>query len=96
MADTKLPLTHWFRAMHLMTSTKQGISAIELGRRLGVSYPTAWYLHKRLRHAMTERGARHVLGAAVAYRAKGDHDKEIPVGAPSCQGFGIAKILKKR
>ena len=52
--------------MHLMTSTKQGISAIELGRRLGVSYPTAWYLHKRLRHAMTERGARHVLGAAPA------------------------------
>src|SRR5450759_3919867 len=36
------------------------------GRRLGVSYPTAWYLHKRLRHAMTERGARHVLGAAPA------------------------------
>jgi len=66
MADTKLPLTHWFRVMHLMTSTKQGISAIELGRRLGVSYPTAWYLHKRLRHAMTERGARHVLGAAPA------------------------------
>src|ERR1019366_9292973 len=26
----------------------------------------AWYLHKRLRHAMTERGARHVLGAAAA------------------------------
>jgi transposase-like protein len=64
MAATKLPLRCWFRAMHLMTSTKQGISAIELGRRLGVSYPTAWYLHKRLRHAMTERGERHVLGAA--------------------------------
>ncbi len=32
MADTKLPLTKWFRAMHLMTSTKQGISAPELGR----------------------------------------------------------------
>jgi hypothetical protein len=46
MADTKLPLTTWFRAMHLMTSTKQCISAVELGCRLGVSYPTAWYLHK--------------------------------------------------
>jgi ISXO2-like transposase domain/Transposase zinc-ribbon domain len=54
MADTKLPLTTWFRAMHLMSSTKQGISAVELGRRLGVSYPTAWYLHKRLRHAMRQ------------------------------------------
>jgi hypothetical protein len=41
MADTKLSLTTWFRAMHLMSSTKQCISAVELGRRLGVSYPTA-------------------------------------------------------
>src|SRR4051794_14913000 len=63
MADTKLPLTTWFRAMHLMSSTKQCISAVELGRRLGVSYPSAWYLHKRLRHAMTEESDRCQLGA---------------------------------
>ena len=62
MASTKLPLATWFRAMHAMTSTKQGISAVELGRRLGVSYPTAWYLEKRLHHAMTQREARYVLG----------------------------------
>ena len=62
MADTKLPLIRWFRAMHVMSSTKQGVSAVELGRRLGVSYPTAWYLHKRLRHAMTERDGGYQLG----------------------------------
>jgi transposase-like protein len=62
MANTKLALTVWFRAMHLMTSTKQGISAVELGRRLGVSYPTGWYLHKRLCRAMTERGERYQPG----------------------------------
>jgi len=62
MASTKLPLVIWFRAMHAMTSTKQSISAVELGRRLGVSYPTAWYLEKRLHHAMTERESRYVLG----------------------------------
>jgi hypothetical protein len=28
------------------------------------------YLHKRLRHAMTERGARHVLGAAPWHRSR--------------------------
>ena len=65
MADTKLPLTIWFRAMHLMTSTKQCISAVELGRRLGVSYPTAWYLHKRLRHAMTGQTDLCQLGASA-------------------------------
>ena len=63
MADTKLPLSLWFRAMHLISSTKQCISAVELGRRLGVSYPTAWYLHKRLRHAMTQESERCQLGA---------------------------------
>jgi len=62
MANTKLPLTTWFRAMHIMSSTKQGVSAVELGRRLGVGYATAWYLHKRLRHAMTERESRYRLG----------------------------------
>jgi len=62
MADTKLPLTSWFRAMHLMTSTKQCISAVELTRRLGVTYETGWYLHKRLRHAMTQETDRCQLG----------------------------------
>jgi len=62
MASSKLPLATWFRAMHVMSSTKQGISAVELGRRLGLSYPSGWYLHKRLRHAMTERDGRYVLG----------------------------------
>src|SRR4051812_41907989 len=64
MADTKLPLTTWVRAMHLMSSTKQCISAVELGRRLGVSYPSAWYLHKRLRHAMTQESDRCQLGGS--------------------------------
>jgi hypothetical protein len=62
MADTKLPLAIWFWAMHLTTSTKQ---CVELGRRLGVSYPIAWYLHKRLRHAMTQESELCQLGAPV-------------------------------
>ena len=62
MTSTKLRLVVWFRAMHAMTSTKQGVSAVEISRRLGVSYPTGWYLEKRLRHAMTEREGRYLLG----------------------------------
>ena len=91
MADTKLPLTTWFRAMHLMTSTKQCISAVELGRRLGVSYPTAWYLHKRLRHAMTEQKDRCQLGAP----AEGDwtpivEADDVYLGGERNEGSGTA------
>ena len=36
-AATKLKLRVWFRAIYHLTQTKQGISSIELGRRLGVT-----------------------------------------------------------
>jgi len=54
-AATKLDLTVWFRAMFHMTQTKQGISALELSRRLDVNYNTAWKIHHKLRQAMLER-----------------------------------------
>ena len=62
-ASTKLDLMVWFRAMFHMTQTKQGISALELSRRLDVSYNSAWSLHHKLRQVMLERekiGRAHV------------------------------------
>jgi len=49
---TKVPLTTWFRAMYLITQTKQGISSIELGRRLGTTQTTAWKIKTKLAEAM--------------------------------------------
>lgn len=41
MEHTKLPLTTWFLAIHLISQAKTGLSALALKRDLGVSYPTA-------------------------------------------------------
>ena len=41
---TKLPLTTWFLAMWLVATAKNGISSVELGRRLGVKQTNAWAL----------------------------------------------------
>ena len=41
-SNTKLGLTVWFKAMYHMTQSKQGISSVELGRRLGVRQRIAW------------------------------------------------------
>lgn len=54
-ADTKLPLTTWFLAIFLVTQTKNGISALELKRQLGVSYCTAWSVKHKLMQVMKER-----------------------------------------
>src|SRR3954471_961752 len=51
--QTKTGLSRRFLAIHLVTSSKRGISAMELKRQMGfVSYGTAWtWLHK-IRKAM--------------------------------------------
>jgi hypothetical protein len=64
-ASTKLELKVWFRAMSLMTQTKQGISRLELSRRLGVCYDTAWKIHHKLAQVMMERDAGKPLEGRV-------------------------------
>ncbi len=53
--SSKLPLPSWFLAMHLMTQAKNNVSALELKRHLGVSYPTAWLLKHKLMEVMVAR-----------------------------------------
>ena len=64
-AATKLPLRTWFRAMYHLTQTKQGISSIELGRRLGVTQTTAWKVKHKLAQVMLERDATKPLTGRV-------------------------------
>jgi len=53
--SSKLPLPTWFLAMHLMTQAKNNVSALELKRHLGVSYPTAWLLKHKIMQVMALR-----------------------------------------
>ena len=52
---TKLPLTLWFAAIHLVVTAKNGISSVELGRRLGVKQPTAWAVKHKIMAVMARR-----------------------------------------
>ncbi len=55
MERSHIPLHKWLLAIHLMASNKNGVSALELMRNLGLgSYRTAWFLAHRIREAMTD------------------------------------------
>src|SRR3954469_1438081 len=56
--DTKLPLATWFAAIYHLAQGKNGISSVELGRRLGVKQATAWLVKHKLMRAMAEREAK--------------------------------------
>jgi transposase-like protein len=55
MEDTKIPLSKWLFAMHLLGASKKGMSALQLSRMLGVTYKSAWFLCHRIREAMTPK-----------------------------------------
>ena len=49
---SKIKLNKWVFAVHLMASSKKGMSAHQLHRTIGVTYKTAWFMSHRIREAM--------------------------------------------
>ena len=62
---TKLPQTLWFAAIHLIVTAKNGISSVELGRRLGVKQPTAWAVKHKIMAVMARREGETALTGRV-------------------------------
>lgn len=50
--DSHAPLHLWLQAIHLMVSSKKGVSSHQLHRILEVQYNTAWFMSHRIREAM--------------------------------------------
>ena len=54
--DSKIGLNKWLLAFRLMAGSKKGISAHQLGRSLGITYKSAWFMAHRIREAMKQEG----------------------------------------
>lgn len=52
--DSHIPLNVWLMTIHLLCSSKKGISAHQIHRMLGVTYKSAWFMVHRLRYATTQ------------------------------------------
>jgi len=50
------PLTLWFYAIYMFSQSKNGVSAKELERQLGVTYKCAWRIAKQIRELMKQDG----------------------------------------
>src|ERR1700683_464441 len=49
---SKVPLHKWLAATHLMMASKKGMSALQVGRLLGLSKKTAWFVCHRIRESL--------------------------------------------
>lgn len=60
--DSPLGLDKWFVATWYIANCKNGVSSHELGRALGVTQKTAWFMLHRIREAMKTKAARKFTG----------------------------------
>jgi transposase len=61
-AKSSTSLQLWFFAIHLMTSTRCGVSSKQLERELGVTYKTAWRMFNLIRNKLMTEDGRPLTG----------------------------------
>jgi len=95
--NTKYPLRDWFRVIHMMLTSKKGVSALQVHRVIGTgSYRTAWHMCHRIRAGLANEDFRKLMGIVevdetfVGGLAKNRHwDKRGGGGATGGSGKAI-------
>jgi transposase-like protein len=98
--NTKVDLRHWFRVIHLMLTSKKGISARQVHRYMGFgSYSTAWYMCHRIRAALVDKEFQKLIGIVevdetfVGGLAKNRHKDKRGGGEGGTGGNGKAVVV---
>ena len=89
--DSKIPIGKWLMAIHLMCSSKKGISALQLKRNLKVAYQTAWFMCHRIRYCMTQEPLAGMLRGIVEVDETYVGGKPRRGGTKSPRGRGTKK-----
>jgi transposase-like protein len=63
--DSRIPLSKWLLAIHELNADKNGVSSCELGRKLGITQKSAWFMAQRIRYAMSHTGLEEKLTGEV-------------------------------
>jgi hypothetical protein len=109
--NTNKPLKDWFRVLHMMLTSKKGVSALQVYRVLGFgSYKTAWYMCHRLRAGLANEEFRKLVGIVeidetyIGGKGKnrhgphdhsGDKRKAIVIGAVERKGSVVARMIER-
>ncbi|CAG7651444.1 IS1595 family transposase ISClba3 [Paenibacillus solanacearum] len=69
MEGSRTELYKWFTAIHLISRTEIGTSAVQLSHAINVTYKTAWLMLHKIRHAMSLADHAMLLSGIVQVNA---------------------------
>ncbi len=98
-------LKSWYYAIFLMSQSRNGVSAMELQRHLGVTYKTAWRMGKQIRILMSQENAKlkGTVEADETYvggkgknnkRGRGAEHKTAVFGMVERKGSVVSKVVE--
>lgn len=87
MAGSPLPLRTWLFAIYLDTTSRTGVSSMDLHRDLGITQKTAWHMRQRIREVLVTQGPRisskrwaNILNATQLHHPDPIHDDKASIG----------------
>src|SRR5512146_203052 len=60
-----IPLQKWVYAMYALVTARKGVSSLQLGKEIGVTQKSAWFMLQRLREAMSAPDSQDKLRGIV-------------------------------
>lgn len=97
--NTNKPLRDWFRVLHMMLTSKKGVSALQVFRVLGFgSYRTAWHMCHRIRAGLADKEFNQLVGIVevdetfIGGKAKNRHKNKRGDGSGGTGGKGKAIV----
>ncbi len=90
--ESHIPLHKWLQAVHLVCSSKKGISSNQLHRTLEITLKSAWFLSHRIRAAMSSADESPLGGGGKAVEADETFIGRV-AGVPKSKGYAHKNVV---
>jgi len=102
LAESRLGLHKWLLAMYILTSSRKGVSSVQLAKHLGVTQKTAWFLAHRIRQTWKKHKnklSKHVEvdETYIGGKEKNKHsDKKLKKGRGAVGKIAVMGMLERK